>query len=151
MQLHPGIRWFIVQDVELIEEDVEQLRLLFLAEGDGLPSDQVTQACGPLTSILTVMQLETGILISNYQQVWFKPHKHDTIMAIMGWVCILHRTSLAMSCPSGSFCEQPAFVGRMRVAPCQWACVYAPLHILWYISRTALVLSVARFQRPNRT
>lgn len=55
--------------MELIEEDLEQLRQLFVADGDGLGNEQVVKACTPLTSILMVMQLETGILISNYQQV----------------------------------------------------------------------------------
>lgn len=96
-----GIRWFIVQDVELIEEDLEQLRLLFLAEGDGLPLDQVTEACAPLASILTVMQLETGILISNYQQVGLTPRKHSTGHGLpcTSWP----RTFLARPCGSGSF------------------------------------------------
>eukprot|EP00884_Botryococcus_braunii_P013978 jgi/Botrbrau1/22581/Bobra.176_1s0013.1 len=61
-------RWFILQDVELIEEDLEQLRQLFVADGDGLAHEHVSKACLPLLSILTVMQLETGILVSNYQQ-----------------------------------------------------------------------------------
>ncbi len=53
----------------MIEEDLEQLKALFLADGEGLPADQVEEACAPLQSVLTVFQLETGILISNYRQV----------------------------------------------------------------------------------
>lgn len=58
-----------MDDVDMLEDDVQLLKALFHAEGEGLPRDRIDDLCAPLTAILTVMQLDTGILIANYKQV----------------------------------------------------------------------------------
>ncbi|CAL8468909.1 g8450 [Coccomyxa elongata] len=68
--LHGGpCRWFIVDDVDMLEDDVQLLKRLFYADGEGLPSQRIIDLCAPLTAVLIVMQLDTGILIANFKQV----------------------------------------------------------------------------------
>lgn len=62
-------RWFIVDDVDMLEDDLQLLKGLFYADGEGLPRLRIDELCWPLTGILVTMQLDTGILISNYKQV----------------------------------------------------------------------------------
>ena len=62
-------RWFKPGDVDMIEEDMEDLRALFHAEGDGLEVAEVQQMCMGVQDLLTVLQLETEILIDNLKQV----------------------------------------------------------------------------------
>ena len=47
----------------------EQVQTLFHADGDGLPRPEIAALCGPLSALLDVMALDTGILIANYEQV----------------------------------------------------------------------------------
>ncbi|KAK9829741.1 hypothetical protein WJX72_007612 [[Myrmecia] bisecta] len=61
-------RFFIPDDTELIEQDLEELNVMFHADGDGLPREEITEALGPISELLTVLGLETGILISNLKQ-----------------------------------------------------------------------------------
>lgn len=55
--------------MDLIEEDLEELRMLFHAEGDGIPLSEVQQMCSGVNDLLTVLQLDTEILIDNLKQV----------------------------------------------------------------------------------
>lgn len=48
---------------------MDQLKGLFLADGQGLPSDDVDALCAPIVDLLNVLQLETGILIKNFKDV----------------------------------------------------------------------------------
>ena len=50
---------------------MEDLRALFHAEGDGLEVSEVQQMCVGVQDLLTVLQLETEILIDNLKQVSF--------------------------------------------------------------------------------
>ena len=60
---------FIPEDAAALEDDLEQVQTLFHADGDGLPRPEIMQLCGPLSALLDVMALDTGILIANYEQV----------------------------------------------------------------------------------
>lgn len=62
-------RWFIVDDVDMLEEDLQLLKSLFDAEGEGLSRQQIEELCAPLAGLLVVMQLDSGILMANYKQV----------------------------------------------------------------------------------
>ncbi len=62
-------RWFIVDDVDMLEEDLQLLKSLFDAEGEGLSRQQIEELCAPLAGLLVVMQLDSGILMGNYKQV----------------------------------------------------------------------------------
>ncbi len=62
-------RLYISDDVEYIEQDLEQLRVLFLADGQGLPAQDIVDLCTPVVDLLNVLQLETGILIKNFKDV----------------------------------------------------------------------------------
>eukprot|EP00803_Ostreobium_quekettii_P002852 evm.model.scf_168.3 EVM.evm.TU.scf_168.3 scf_168:17511-22818(+) len=62
-------RLFTPSDVQLLEHDVLKMRLLFLGDGEGLPQAQVDKAFRPLSELLSVMELATGILIDNFLQV----------------------------------------------------------------------------------
>lgn len=53
----------------MLEDDVQLLKRLFYADGEGLPSQRIIDLCAPLTAVLIVMQLDTGILIANFKQV----------------------------------------------------------------------------------
>ncbi len=55
----------------MIEEDMEDLRALFHAEGDGLEVAEIQQLCIGVQDLLTVLQLETEILVDNLKQVGF--------------------------------------------------------------------------------
>ncbi len=82
-------RWFIVDDVDMLEDDVQLLKRLFYADGEGLPSQRIIDLCAPLTAVLIVMQLDTGILIANFKQV-----------------CHLHAKFLHLIYLSQSWCPQ---------------------------------------------
>lgn len=62
-------RWFKPSDVDYIEEDLEELKALFHAEGDGLPMSEVQLVFGSISDLLTVLQLDTEILVDNLKQV----------------------------------------------------------------------------------
>lgn len=62
-------RWFIVDDVDMLEDDMQLLKGLFDADGEGLSRQRIDELCAPLTAALVVMQLDTGILVANYKQV----------------------------------------------------------------------------------
>lgn len=62
-------RLYIPDDMDYIEQDLEQLKALFLADGQGLPADDVDSLCAPVVDLLNVLQLETGILIKNFKDV----------------------------------------------------------------------------------
>ncbi|EIE26922.1 DUF810-domain-containing protein [Coccomyxa subellipsoidea C-169] len=67
--LHGGpCRWFIIDDVDMLEDDLQLLKGLFDADGEGLSRQRIDELCAPLTAALVVMQLDTGILITNYKQ-----------------------------------------------------------------------------------
>ena len=57
--------------MDLIEEDLEDLRALFHADGEGLETEDILSMCGSISDLLTVLQLQTDILIENLKQV---PH-----------------------------------------------------------------------------
>ena len=61
-------RWFIPEEVGMIEADVEQLGALFNADGEGLPDDVIATVMAPIEELLTVLQLDTSILIGNFKQ-----------------------------------------------------------------------------------
>lgn len=48
---------------------MEQLKVMFLADGQGLPGQETDDLCKPVGELLTVLQLETGILIRNFKDV----------------------------------------------------------------------------------
>lgn len=54
--------------MSLVEADVEQLGALFHAEGEGLPEQVITSVIAPVEELLTVLQLDTSILIANFKQ-----------------------------------------------------------------------------------
>ncbi len=66
----PG-RLYIPDDTELIEADLEELTAMFYADGEGLPRADIAEALAPISDLLTVLGLDTGILISNLKQVRF--------------------------------------------------------------------------------
>ena len=53
----------------MLEEDLQLLKSLFDAEGEGLSRQQIEELCAPLAGLLVVMQLDSGILMGNYKQV----------------------------------------------------------------------------------
>ena len=58
-----------MDDVDMLEDDLQLLKSLFEAEGEGLSKPQIEELCAPLASLLVTMQLDTGILMSNFKQV----------------------------------------------------------------------------------
>ena len=60
-----------MDDVDMLEDDLQLLKSLFNAEGEGLSKEQIEELCSPLAGLLVVMQLDTGILMSNYKQVLY--------------------------------------------------------------------------------
>ena len=62
-------RWFTLQDVELLEDDVDAMRILFHAEGEGVPREAVQMTTAPLDELLTVLALDTPTLTANFRQV----------------------------------------------------------------------------------
>ena len=68
-QAHALRRWFTLEDVPLLEDDVDAMRVLFFADGEGVPRDTVTAITAPLDELLTVMALDTPTLAANFRQV----------------------------------------------------------------------------------
>lgn len=62
-------RWFVVDDVPMLEEDLQQLRAFFEAGGDGLPSDEIARETRELEQLLKVMSLSTAQLEQRLEQV----------------------------------------------------------------------------------
>ena len=62
-------RWFTLQDVELLEDDVDAMRILFHADGEGVPREAVQMTTAPLDELLTVLALDTPTLTANFRQV----------------------------------------------------------------------------------
>ena len=58
-----------MDDVDMLEDDLQLLKSLFEAEGEGLSKPQIEELCAPLAGLLVTMQLDTGILMSNFKQV----------------------------------------------------------------------------------
>ena len=62
-------RWFTLEDVPLLEDDVDAMRLLFHADGEGVPKASVTAITAGLDELLTVLALDTPTLAANFRQV----------------------------------------------------------------------------------
>ena len=62
-------RWFTLADVPLLEDDVDAMRVLFHADGEGVPREAVNAITAPLDELLTVMALDTPTLATNFRQV----------------------------------------------------------------------------------
>jgi hypothetical protein len=92
-----------VDDVDMLEDDLQLLKGLFFADGEGLPRLHIDELCGPLTGILVTMQLDTGILVSNYKQVEISfTHSHlDPV-----WTAFPEKVSLQLDlfCPEIQHC-----------------------------------------------
>ena len=80
-----------MDDVDMLEEDLQLLKSLFDAEGEGLSRQQIEELCAPLAGLLVVMQLDSGILMGNYKQV---PAAIVLCMHFSGAGRITTRTSL---------------------------------------------------------
>lgn len=59
-------RAYTVGDADMIKEDVGALKELFLADGDGLPSDLVERAAAPAAQVLTLFDLSSTELVQIY-------------------------------------------------------------------------------------
>lgn len=79
-------RLYIPDDIDYIEQDLEQLKGLFLADGQGLPADDVNSLCAPVLDLLNVLQLETGILIKNFKDV--SSRLPALLMRVLGCSCL---------------------------------------------------------------
>ena len=75
----------------MIEEDMEDLRALFHAEGDGLEVAEIQHLCTGVQDLLTVLQLETEILVDNLKQVGSPPTGLSCFMS-------LQRNSRSLHC-----------------------------------------------------
>lgn len=89
--LHNTCRLYIADDVEYVEQDLEQLRVLFLADGQGLPAQDIEDLCTPVVDLLNVLQLETGILIKNFKDVCFQDFSYSRQLVFcccaLSWSC----------------------------------------------------------------
>lgn len=52
-----------------MDADLAQMRAMFFADGDGLPLETIDAICRPLSDLLDVMQLDTGLVMQNLKQV----------------------------------------------------------------------------------
>ena len=66
-QFHDA-RWFTVGDAEKLEEDLNALMDIFIAEGEGVQTVKVEQAAHKASHVLNVMTLDTDLLIDHYNQ-----------------------------------------------------------------------------------
>ena len=48
---------------------MDALRNLFFADGEGLPNGEINSLCQPVQDLITVLQLQTAILIQNFKDV----------------------------------------------------------------------------------
>jgi hypothetical protein len=58
-------RLYTLGDIDMLESDLAQLRATFYCGGEGIPLDQIDAICRPVSDLIDVMQLDTGIIISN--------------------------------------------------------------------------------------
>ncbi len=68
--LQSTYRWFVVDDVPMLEEDLHQLRAFFEAGGDGLPLEEIGRETRELEQLLRVMSLSTVQLEQRLDQVY---------------------------------------------------------------------------------
>ncbi|EFN53089.1 hypothetical protein CHLNCDRAFT_137406 [Chlorella variabilis] len=61
-------RLFTPQDVDMLEADMAQMRAMFYADGDGIGLEEVDAVCRPLSDVVDLMQLDTGLIIQNLKQ-----------------------------------------------------------------------------------
>ncbi len=73
--------------MEYVEQDLEQLRVLFLADGQGLPAQDIEDLCTPVVDLLNVLQLETGILIKNFKDVCIQDSSCSRQLAFIAVHC----------------------------------------------------------------
>lgn len=71
------------RDVALIEEDLEDLRALFHAEGEGLDQADILNMCAAVNDLLTVLELDTVILIDNLKQVGYSPVLYGLVVQLL--------------------------------------------------------------------
>ncbi len=57
-----------MSDADLLEADLAQLRAMFYADGEGLPLAEIDAALRPLSDLLDVMQLDSGLVMQNLKQ-----------------------------------------------------------------------------------
>ena len=62
-------RWFVVDDVTLLDEDLRKLRAFFEAGGDGLPRGEIQHETKELEQIVQVMALPTAQLEQRLDEV----------------------------------------------------------------------------------
>lgn len=63
------LRAYDTQDVDYLEEDLSMLESFFIADGEGLDEQHVKKRMTRLNEILTLMSLETDVLISNLERL----------------------------------------------------------------------------------
>lgn len=86
-------RLYIPDDIDYVEQDLEQLKGLFLADGQGLPAEDVDNLCAPVVDLLNVLQLETGILIKNFKDV---RSQLCLYLRLVGLGCLQHYSSVSV-------------------------------------------------------
>eukprot|EP00897_Mesotaenium_endlicherianum_P010589 jgi/Mesen1/9559/ME000640S08905 len=69
--LAPGPnRAYMLQDATLLEDDVAELKELFVDGGEGLPLAEVERACVPVEDILTLFSCPTEQLIASFERAY---------------------------------------------------------------------------------
>lgn len=66
-------RWFVVDDARLLQDDVEQLRTMFYAEGAGLDPGAIAHLSQQLMDVVGIMALDTKSLIQALHEAKKKP------------------------------------------------------------------------------
>ena len=111
-------RLYIPDDTEYIEQDLEQLKVLFEADGQGLPAKDIDELCAPVLDLLNVLQLETGILIKNFKDV-----RHNLLLAVpcckTQAFCVLAKTAAWL---------WNQVLARLVVVPSSLLCTWRQLH-----------------------
>eukprot|EP00245_Coleochaete_scutata_P004325 TRINITY_DN1674_c0_g3_i1.p1 TRINITY_DN1674_c0_g3~~TRINITY_DN1674_c0_g3_i1.p1 ORF type:complete len:533 (+),score=124.85 TRINITY_DN1674_c0_g3_i1:206-1600(+) len=60
-------RAFTLKDADLLDDDLEALKDMFVADGHGLPGAQAESLASPVTQVLNLFHFDTATLIQNFQ------------------------------------------------------------------------------------
>ena len=77
------VRTFLQDDCDALEADLEALRDFFVADGEGLPPEQVSEALVPVSRLLDAMAQDTHHLIALHDSTSATAWDKDTLLRIL--------------------------------------------------------------------
>lgn len=61
-------RWYTIEDIPLLQEDLAALKQFFFAGGDGLSQQEIDKRTAQLSQLVQVMRMDTDSLVGHFQK-----------------------------------------------------------------------------------